>query len=266
MTPVAPQRSAHTLFEFPLNERFRTYLRLEALYRRWQHFLIQDSEQDHHSAMLILFEIHDFAFRYDIKGDLLLDLNRYKQALNHLRHLPELSEQKLTQTLMYLADAQKQVEQSAKFGSTLPDNDWLLNVKTRIVVPGGICSFDVAFYYQWLQQPANVRRVDLEAWLMPLMPMFEALKFILLIVRDARKHKSCVTQDKAYQQPLNGVRFDMLQIELADSSPYLPDISANKHVIWLRFSLPSFRSQPQHLRVDPSQPEIDFELNLCGMH
>ena len=216
--------------------------------------------------MLILFEIHDFAFRYDIKGDLLLDLNRYKQALNHLRHLPELSEQKLTQTLMYLSDAQKQVEQSAKFGSTLPDNDWLLNVKTRIVVPGGICSFDVAFYYQWLQQPANVRCVDLEAWLMPLMPMFEALKFILLIVRDARKHKSCITQDKTYQQPLNGVRFDMLQVELADTSPYLPDISANKHVVWLRFSLPNFRSQPQHLRVDPSHPEINFELNLCGMH
>ena len=266
MTPVAPQRSAHTLFEFPLNERFRTYLRLEALYRRWQHFLSQDTEHDHHSAMLILFEIHDFAFRYDIKGDLLLDLNRNKQALNHLRHLPELSEQKLTQTLMYLSDAQKQVEQSAKFGSTLSDNDWLLNVKTRIVVPGGICSFDVAFYYQWLQQPANVRRVDLEAWLIPLMPMFEALKFILLIVRDARKHKSCITQDKTYQQPLNWVRFDMLQVELADTSPYLPDISANKHVVWLRFSLPNFRSQPQHLRVDPSYPEINFELNLCGMH
>lgn len=266
MNPVEPSRSGRTLFEFPLNERFRTYLRLEALFRRWSHFLAQDSEQDHHGALLILFEIHDFAFRYDLKGDLIIDINRYKHALNHLRHLPDVSEPKLLQTLSYLSDAQKQIEQSPKFGSTLPDNDWLLNVKTRIVVPGGICSFDVAFYYQWLQQPAEARRADLESWMMPLMPLLVGLKLILLIVRDARKHKSCVTQDKTYQQPLSGARFDMLQVELPNTSPYLPDISANKHVIWLRFTLPSFRSQPQHLKIDASVLEVEFDLNLCGMH
>ncbi|TDR28808.1 cell division protein ZapD [Hydromonas duriensis] len=265
MTQASQNIPAHTLFEFPLNERFRTYLRMEALYRRWQYFLQKDDAQDHHSALLVLFEIHEFAFRYDLKGDLLLDINRYKSALNLLRHRPNLSEEKLTQTLMYLNDAQKQIEQSSKFGSTLSENDWLLNVKTRIVVAGGICSFDVAFYYQWLQQPAHVRRMDLEMWMMNLMPMFEGLKLILLIVREAKKHKTCVTQDKAYQQPLNGSRFEMLQIELSDRSPYLPDISANKHVIWLRFAFPNFRSQPLHLRQEIDHAEITFELNLCGM-
>jgi cell division protein ZapD len=265
MSTVQSERKTCTLFEFPLNERFRTYLRLEALYERWTYLLMQSSEHDHHSALMVLFEMHEFAFRYDLKGDLLIEINRYKQALNHLRHLPDLSEQKLTQTLLRLTDAQKQIEISPKFGSTLSDNDWLLNVKTRIVVPGGVCSFDVAFYYQWLQQPANVRRVDLESWLMPMMPLFEALKLLLLIVRDARKHKICVTSDKAYQQPLNGTRFDLMQVEMPSNSPYIPDISANKHVIWLRFSLPSFRCQPQHLYFDPAQPEIPFELSLCGM-
>ena len=255
-----------TLFEFPLNERFRTYLRLEALHQRWTHCLAQLDAHDHHSALMTFFEINDFAFRYDLKGDLLMEINRYKVTLTQLRHLPDVSEQRLTQTLMHLTDAQKQIEQSPKFGSTLSDNDWLLNVKTRIVVPGGICSSDIPFYFQWLQQPSELRREDLQSWFLPLTPLFEALRLVLMIVRDSRKHKNAVTDNKSFQQALNGTRFDLLQIELPHASPYLPDISANKHVIWLRFTLPAYRSQPQHLRLDPTQPEIHFGLNLCGMN
>ena len=255
-----------TLFEFPLNERFRTYLRLEALHQRWTHCLAQLDAHDHHSALMTFFEINDFAFRYDLKGDLLMEINRYKVTLNQLRHLPDVSEQRLTQTLMHLTDAQKQIEQSPKFGSTLSDNDWLLNVKTRIVVPGGICSSDIPFYFQWLQQPSELRREDLQSWTLPPTPWCEATRSLLRKGRDSPKPRNAATDNKSFQQPLNGTRFDLLQIELPHASPYLPDISANKHVIWLRFTLPAYRSQPQHLRLDPTQPEIHFGLNLCGMN
>lgn len=265
MIQPSAQRIGHTLFEFPLNERFRTYLRLEALYTRWAYYLSQPNKHDHHSALLTLFEINEFAFRYDLKGDLLLEINRYKQSLNRLRQMPDVSAQKLEQTILQLIDAQKQIEQSSKFGSTLSDNEWLLNSKTRIVVPGGVCSFDVAFYYQWQQQPESVRRTDLESWILPLNPLFEALKLILVLVRDATRHKTCISSGKTYQLPLNNMRFDLLQVELSSESPYLPDISANKHVVWLRFALPNYRNQPKHLRIDPSETEVEFELNLCGM-
>ncbi|MGL4767643.1 MAG: cell division protein ZapD [Formosimonas sp.] len=265
MSAVSPEHLNRTVFEFPLNERFRTYLRLESLYARWLFLLAQDSEHAHHSAIMTLFEINELAFRYDLKGDLLMEINRYRQALHHLRHLPSLSEQKLAQTLLRLADAQKQIEMSPKFGSTLADNDWLLNVKTRVLVVSGLCSFDAAFYYQWLQLPAAVRRVDLQSWLMPMMPLFETLQLLLLMVRDACKRKTCVTHNKAYQQSLNGTRFDLMQIEVSKQTPHIPDISANKHVIWVRFTLPAFRCQPKHMYVDANQAEVTFDLQLCGM-
>lgn len=265
MSNILPESRVYTLYEFPLNERFRTYLRLEALYARWVFLLAQKSEHDHHSALMTLFETYEFAFRYDLKGDILTEINRYKQALGRLRHLPELSEEKLTETLLLLTDAQKQIEQSPKFGSTLSDNDWLLNVKTRIVVPSGVCAADLAFYYQWLQQPDDSRRVDLISWMMPLMPLFEALRLLLMIVRDASKLKMCVTSDKTYQQPLNGTRFDMMRIKVPVDTFLIPDISANKHVIWLRFSAPAFRSKPRYLLAERTQSEVEFELRLCGM-
>lgn len=257
--------SKMTLFEFPLNERFRSYLRLEALYARWLHYVSLDSDHDHHSALMTMFEINEFAFRYDLKSDLLMDFNRYKLLLNQLRHLPELSEQRLAQTLMRLTDAQKQVEQSPKFGSLLSENDWLLNVKTRIAVPGGICSSDVGFYYKWLQQPAALRREDLLGWFIALNPLFDGLNLLLMLVRSLRKRKACISENYAYQQPLNGSKFDLLQIEQPETSTMLPDISANKHVIWMRFTQPSYRYQPVHLKPElVNMPEISFHLSLCG--
>lgn len=255
----------YSLFEFPLNERFRTYLRLEALYLRWKYLLSRTEDHDHHSAIMTLFEVHEFASRYDLKGDLLLETSRYKQSLNRLRDLPSLSEERLKFALMSLSDAQKQIEKSPKFGSTLPDNDWLSSVKSRIVVPGGICAFDGPFYYQWLKQPTEARRADLEAWFLPLMPLFEALTIILMMARDSYKRKSCITQDKTYQQLLNGIKFDLLQVLLPNNSSYIPDVSANKHVIWLRFSAPSFHGQLRRFSLESEKDEVTFDLSLCGL-
>lgn len=266
MSAAKSEHNSHILYEFPLNERFRTYLRLEALYRRWCYLLVQNSEHAHHSAVITLFEMYEFAFRHDLKGDLLTEITRYHQLLNRFRNAPDLCEDKLNLTLLNLADAKKQIEASAKFGSALSDNDWLASVKTRIVVVGGVCSFDVPFYHQWLQQSADARRQDLQSWLMPMMPLFDALKLILLIVRDSHRHKSCITIDKAYQQALNNtVNFDLIQVKTPTDTLFIPDISANKHVIWLRFTQPTFKKQPRPMYVDIVQPEILFELNLCGI-
>lgn len=255
----------HTLFEFPLNGSFRTYLRLEAFYLRWKYLISRTEDHDHHSALMTLFEVNEFAFRYDLKSDLLFEITRYKSSLNRLRDLPDLSEEKLKQALINLSDAQKQIEKSPKFGSALSDNDWLSNVKSRVIVPGGVCSFDATFYHQWLRQPSEFRRIDLEAWISPMMPLFEALDIILMMAREACKQKNCITQDKTYKQPLNAVKFDLLRVLLSKKSPYTPDVSANKHVIWLKFSIPAFYGRSIHSFLESEKDEVLFDLNLCGL-
>ena len=57
-------------YEYPLNERIRTLMRLEDLYQRAQYFAAQSNAQDHHAALLALFEITDVAARADLKADL----------------------------------------------------------------------------------------------------------------------------------------------------------------------------------------------------
>src|SRR4249920_4030725 len=77
-------------YEHPLNERIRTLMRLEDLYARVQHFASETHAQDHHAALLALFEITDVAARADLKADILQELERQKQLLAPLRNNPQI--------------------------------------------------------------------------------------------------------------------------------------------------------------------------------
>ena len=266
MTPFVSTSDSKITFEFPLNERFRTFLRIENLLHRWQYYLRSTTKEDHHTAILTLLDIYDFSFRNDVKGDLLSELARYKQALSQYFSSPDVSEDKLNQTILRLVDAYKQIEQSPKFGGNLADNEWLINIKSRLVVSARVCSFDMGFYYQWLQDSEQRRLNDLQEWIQPFAPMFDAVTLLLQLSRNLALTKDCVTHSYAYQQPLSGRKFDIMRVEFANTSNYLPDFSANKHVIWLRFAAPvvSVRSSAKTMQ-HAMQEEVAFRLGLCGV-
>ena len=266
MTPFVSTSDSKITFEFPLNERFRTFLRIENLLHRWQYYLRSTTKEDHHTAILTLLDIYDFSFRNDVKGDLLSELARYKQALSQYFSSPDVSEDKLNQTILRLVDAYKQIEQSPKFGGNLADNEWLINIKSRLVVSASVCSFDMGFYYQWLQGSEQRRLNDLQEWIQPFAPMFDAVTLLLQLSRNLALTKDCVTHSYAYQQPLSGRKFDIMRVEFANTSNYLPDFSANKHVIWLRFAAPvvSVRSSAKTMQ-HAMQEEVAFRLGLCGV-
>ena len=266
MTPFVSTSDSKIIFEFPLNERFRTFLRIENLLNRWQYYLRSTTKEDHHTAILTLLDIYDFSFRNDVKGDLLSELARYKQALSQYFTSPDVSEEKLNQTILRLVDAYKQIEQSPKFGGSLAENEWLINIKSRLVVSASVCSFDMGFYYQWLQDSEQRRLNDLQEWVQPFAPMFDAVTLLLQLSRNLALTKDCVTHSYAYQQPLSGRKFDIMRVEFANTSNYLPDFSANKHVIWLRFAAPvvSVRSSAKTMQ-HAMQEEVAFRLGLCGV-
>jgi cell division protein ZapD len=120
-------------YEYPINERTRTLLRLEDLCGRVNFFLAQNDATAHHSALTTLFEILDVASRADFKADLIQELERQKQILAALRNNPAVSENALDDVL-------KEIEKTSaglfampgKIGQHLRDNEWLMNIKLRI--------------------------------------------------------------------------------------------------------------------------------------
>ena len=138
-------------YEHPLNERVRTLMRLEDLFARVGFFASQDAAPDHHSALLALFEITDVAARADLKTDILQELERQKQVLAPLKHNPQIEQVALEELLAQIDHVNAQMlAQTGRVGSHLRDNEWLMAIKQRTAIPGGVCEFDLPAYHWWL--------------------------------------------------------------------------------------------------------------------
>src|SRR5262249_46998781 len=182
------QSHAVICYEHPLNERIRTLMRLEALYRRALFFTAEAAPADHHAALLALFEIVDVATRADLKTDILQELERQRQTLVPLRHNPAIAAEALDAVLGEIDQvASRLLAQTGKLGQQLRDNEWLMAIKQRTGIPGGACEFDLPAYHHWLHLASAARKQDLEGWLAPLLPIHSGLSIILRLLRDNGK-------------------------------------------------------------------------------
>ena len=71
----------HLLYEFPCNEKIRTYLRLEALFQRFDWFCEQTSAIAHQAGISALFDLLDATARSDLRHELIQELERQRQRL-----------------------------------------------------------------------------------------------------------------------------------------------------------------------------------------
>src|SRR3954466_2891894 len=136
-----PNFAAHAgsviTYEYPLNERIRTLLRLEDLFERSRHFIARSEPHDHHMALLTLFEILEVASRADLKSDLLQELERQKQVLLSFRNNPDIAEEALSSVLKDIEQASAALfSMTGKIGQYLRENDWLMSIKQRTGIPG----------------------------------------------------------------------------------------------------------------------------------
>ena len=248
-------------YEYPLSERVRTLLRFEDLYERVDYFLAKSDALEHHAALVSIFEILEVASRADLKSDLLQELERQKQALESLRENPDVLETALDEVLWKIDQAASKLFQaSGKVGQELRENDWLMSIKQRTSIPGGVCEFDLPSYHFWLQQNSDQRRHDLNQWLAPFMPIHEAIVIVLRLLRESGKRTTLVAHQGVYQQMMAGRVAQMLRISLSRNYQCVPEISANKYALNIRFTSNEGGQRPKTVETD-----VEFELTFCTL-
>jgi len=248
-------------YEYPLNERIRTLLRLEDLYARVRYFLDKDDAHDHHACLTGMFEILEVASRADLKSDLLQELDRQRTFLEALRSNPAISEQKLNDVLSEIETAFANLHAtSGKTGQVLRDNEWLMAIKQRASIPGGTSEFDLPSYHRWLHHSPERRRADLTEWLGPMLPIHAGLTIVLRVLRESGRTTPLMAFQGVYQQTPAEKPAQMLRLSLADELPCVPEISANKYALNVRFLLPE---GVQKTRV--YDQDVPFELAFCNL-
>ncbi|MEO7939454.1 MAG: cell division protein ZapD [Burkholderiaceae bacterium] len=249
------------LYEYPFNERIRTYLRIEHLFRRMVELVSRDHPLDHHYALATIFEVMDVGARADLKSDLLKDLEKQRQTLNSYRGNPAISEQALDAIMAQVDHCYSELGKvHGKAGHALTENDWLMSIRSRVGIPGGTCEFDLPAYYAWQQQPGSVRRTDLHRWASTLAPLAESVNLLMKMLRQNGTPQKVIAPAGQYQQNLpQGKSFQLLRLSLDQRLSIVPEISGNRLMVSIRFM-----RQEADNRLHATTDDCAFELTLCS--
>jgi len=248
-------------YEYPLNEKVRTLLRLEDLFARMVYFTNHDQSMDHHAALSILFEILEVISRADLKSDLLQELERQKRSLSALHNNPEISEDALDTILAEIEAASANLlAMTGKVGQHLRENEWLMGIKQRAVMPGGTCEFDLPSYHYWQEQDAILRRQSLQTWLAPLSPLHAGFKIILRLLRENGKVFRFTAHQGTFQQMQGGRVAQMLRVRISRKLACIPEVGANKYAINIRFIAANYAAKSALFEQD-----VPFELTFCSI-
>ncbi len=248
-------------YEYPLNERIRTLLRLEDLFDRVAFFIAEDSPIDHQAALTGIFEILEVSSRGDLKSDLLQELDRQRLFLEALRENPAISVEKLDAVVDEIEVAfAALLASSGKTGQILRENEWLMTIKQRAAIPGGTCEFDLPSYHHWLHRPDADRRQDLRSWLEPIAGIGVALRIVLRVLRESGKTLTLMANCGIFQQMPMERAAHMLRLNIKRDLPCVPEISANKYALNIRFILPG---SVQRTKV--YEHDVEFDLAYCNL-
>lgn len=249
------------LYEYPLNERIRTYLRLEHLFRRLDTLVSRESALDHHYCLATLFEIMDVAARADLKTDMLKDLDRQKHVLNSYRDNPDIAQFVLDQVLSRLDGCFSTLNAVAgKAGQALTENEWLMSLRSRINIPAGTCEFDLPAYCAWQHLDSATRRQHLMQWTGSLTPFSLAIGLLLELLRQAGTPQKVMAVGGLYNRSLpQGRGYQLLRLRIDSALQLVPEISANRLIVSVRLMRHDVHARPQSTSDDAA-----FELALCA--
>lgn len=248
------------VYEYPFNERIRTLLRLEDLYEKFSFFLRQENPEQHHVALSTIFEMLEVAGRADLKSDLLQELERQRQTLLGFKSHPNVQADRLDAVLVEVDRISTAlIGSQGKTGQHIRDNEWLMSIRGRTIIPGGACEFDLPSYYAWQHRPAEQRYADISNWFAPLTPLFDAIGMMLRLLRESGHPTKMIAQAGSYQQMLQGKMYQMLRLTIDETLGAIPEISANKYMLWIRFT-----SQDGDQKPKAYESDVPFELTLCN--
>lgn len=247
------------LYEYPFNERVRSLLRLEDQLDRLFYFACQEDARAHHAALTVLFDIVDATTRSDLVGDLLRELERQRVSLVALREHPAVEPGILDTIIQRLQDVGAALSAQGKPADILRNHEWLNSLRSRLVIPGGVCEFDMPSYFAWQHRPIAERVRDLRDWCSPLLALHDGVAELLQLLREAGPRVPMVAPAGNFQQSSSGKTWQLLRVFLPEDTRIFPEISANKYAISIRFSSQEGSGKPL-----PVTDDVPFELALCS--
>lgn len=248
-------------YEQPLNERVRTFLRIEHLFDLGAHFLDGSDQWESRLRIAALLDVVELMGRSDIRNELIKELERHATVLGALQGSRAVDQQRLQSILQDINQYLHELRDSgSQLGQALRKDELMQSIKQRNAIPGGTCSFDLPGYHFWLNRPADERRSQLEAWQQDLALVRKALKLALHLIRSSATPSREVAERGFFQKPIEaGVACQMVRVLMPAESTLYPEISAGRH----RFTVRFMEQAKTCDRPVQTENDVEFELHCC---
>src|SRR5262245_19463515 len=149
--PAATPATEGPVYEQPLNERMRTFLRLDFLYQQTLYHEERPDSWSMRAAVSAFLEILAITARGDIRSEVLKELERQMGLMHEFSAKPGVDNSRLKAVLSNLARLRTELGSTgALFLQKLRDSEFLNAIKHRSAIPGGTCEFDLPDYRHWL--------------------------------------------------------------------------------------------------------------------
>lgn len=257
--------NTQTIYEFPLNERMRVFMRLEHLFTQLKHFLAGNAAPDRRAVMMTLIDILSIFSRNNLKSELLIEIERLSRVLSVLANNPEVDTRKLQEMLKKLEDTKNNLyTSSGKVGSKLIASNLFQTVSQRSAIPGGSCSFDLPAFHYWLSQDEAIQTKELDEWTKPFLEIHEAIVLVLNFIRQTNDSSQEIAKGGFFQLTLPlavNESVQLLRVQVPQTTPYFAEISGGKHRFTVRFMSLGFEGE----RSAQTNRDIPFTLTCCQL-
>jgi cell division protein ZapD len=248
-------------FEQPLNERTRSFLRLEFLLAELEHHRRDHSDWGARASIRALLDTLSVLGRTDLKTELLKDLGEQQAALQRLGTRPDVNRDRLRQVLDEINGALSGLHQitAAHPAALLRENDFLYAIHSRSAIPGGTCRFDLAAYHRWLSRGADAVERDLEQWTKRLRPFRSGVDLSLRLLRTSSEPQQLVAPAGVFLH-IPQAHYSLVRVQVPTTTDVYPEISASKHRIAVRFMMLG----DVNTRSVQETRDIAFRLQCCS--
>lgn len=260
-------KHTHTItriYEHPFNERTRLLLRLESIFAQAIAHKTAADQYQTQFCLDALFALLNITNRYELRSELLRELERIKNLLLQLQRTDDASSDKITQTLNELNSCAGILHSlDSKHIDRLRHIEFLNTVKNRNVHDTGSYLFELPALQHWLLQTAGVRARQIQTWLDDFMPLKTSIDFLLRLMRESAAPQDVIAESGVYIKTVDGRsgNHQLLRITLPENSEVYPRVSGDQY----RFAI-RFMAQTQADKKATQSPDnVYFSMTFCGI-
>lgn len=258
--PLEKDRKSATIYEIPLSNRMRHFLRYEYLVDQIEIRLASPHDYVAIDILRLLHNLIEINTNNDMRSEIMQHLNWQYQQLRQLEDQPQVDTTHLRKKMEEKRQVLTEVEKLS-IPITMYHNHYLLSTtKSRLNITGGLANFHLPMFATWATLPREYQQADLNKWYAPFKALYKGIQNILSMTRGSQEFKAYQSETGYYIEDFSPPRnYQMIRISVdRDIFPRV-SVSPSRLIIYF-FHATNFEERPLQVKAT-----IRFEMACCRL-